>query len=118
MESGGSVNAIVIVIQLALVIFGIVISWIVYSKAEWPGWTCLVPFYNIYVMLKIAGKPGWWLILMFIPIVNIVFGIMAIAGLSRNFGKGTGFTLGLIFLYPIFMAILAFGGAEYEGESE
>ena len=60
-----------------------------------------------------AGKPGWWLILLFIPIVNIVISILAIAGLAKNFGKGVGFILGLIFLPIIFFPILGFGSAKY-----
>ena len=65
-------------------------------------------------MLKIAGKPGWWLILFFVPIVNIVIGIIAMVGLAANFGKGGGFVVGLLFLPFVFYPILAFGSAEYQ----
>jgi len=92
----------------------IVAMWKVFTKAGQPGWAILVPIYNAYVMLKIAGKPGWWLILLLIPIVNIVIGIMALAGLASNFGKGGGFVVGLLFLPFVFYPILAFGSAEYQ----
>jgi hypothetical protein len=85
--------------------------WQVFTKAGRPGWAILVPFYNMYVLLDIAGKPGWWLILMFIPLVNIVITIFMFIGLSEAFGKGTGFTLGLIFLPFIFVPILGFGSS-------
>lgn len=110
----GSVGGI---IGLLVAILMIVCWWKIFTKAGQPGWAVLIPFYNIYVMLKIAGKPGWWLILLIIPFVNFVIAILAVIGLAQNFGKGTGFILGLIFLSIIFIPILAFGDARYIGES-
>jgi hypothetical protein len=102
----------------APLLFGMIILyvgayWQVFSKAGRPGWAILVPFYNLYVLLDIAGKPGWWLILMFIPVVNIVFIIFMFIGLSEAFGKGTGFTIGLVMLPFIFVPILGFGSSTY-----
>ena len=104
---------IIALIELALLVLIIVSLWKVFNKAGRPGWAVLIPFYNIYVMLRVAGKPGWWLILLLIPIVNIVFGIITVAGISHNFGKSVKFTLGLIFLPIVFYPILAFGSAKY-----
>jgi hypothetical protein len=64
-------------------------------------------------MIKVAGKPGWWLILYFIPIVDLIIYIMVVHGIARAFGKGDGFTVGLIFLPFIFLPILGFGKAIY-----
>ena len=50
-------------VSLVWMIFVIVASWKVFTKAGQPGWAVLVPFYNIYVLCKIVGRPGWWLIL-------------------------------------------------------
>jgi hypothetical protein len=105
------------IIGLAIVIFFVVVWWKIFRKAGQPGWAILIPFYNLYVMLKVAGKPGWWLILFLIPIVNFIIGILMIVGLAQNFGKGTGFVLGLIFLGVIFLPILAFGSATYQGST-
>lgn len=102
---------------LAIMIFVIVSLWKVFTKAGQPGWAIFIPIYNAYVMLKIAGKPGWWLILMFIPIVSIVVGIVVLVALAQNFGKGAGFAVGLLFLPFIFYPILAFGDAQYVGSS-
>ena len=87
--------------------------WKVFTKAGQPGWAAIIPIYNAYVLLKIAQKPGWWLILLFVPIVNIVVGILALAALARNFGKGAGFVVGLILLPIVFYPILGFGDAPY-----
>ena len=49
----------------------------------------------------------------FIPIVSIVFAIMAMVALAANFGKGGGFAVGMILLPFIFMPILSFVDAVY-----
>jgi hypothetical protein len=53
-------------------------------------------------------------LLYFIPVVNIVIAIIATVGLAKNFGKGTGFAVGLILLGFIFLPILAWGDAQYQ----
>jgi len=66
-------------------------------------------------MLEIIGKPWWWLLLMLIPVVNLVFSIWAVNLLSKSYGHGVGFTLGLIFLSFIFIPILGLGESKYIG---
>ncbi|HVI47430.1 MAG TPA: DUF5684 domain-containing protein [Chitinophaga sp.] len=93
---------------LGLAVFVIICHWKIYTKAGQAGWASLIPIYNIYILLKIVGKPWWWLLLFCIPLVNIIFAIWATNLLSKSFGKDIGFTLGLLFLSPIFYAIMAF----------
>ncbi len=99
-----------------LAIVYIVAQWRIYQKAGKPGWASIIPIYNIIVLLEIIGKPWWWLLLMiFIPGVNIVFAIWMTNLLSKSFGQGVGFTLGLIFLGFIFYPILGYSNMEYQG---
>ncbi len=114
---GTSEIVFVITIFGALVILQIIATWRIYEKAGQPGWASIIPFYNFYVLLKIVGKPDWWLIWIFIPMANIVIGIWVINLLSKSFGKDEAFTLGLIFLSFIFYPILGFGNAEYHGSA-
>ena len=109
------VKVLIIIIPLALVLFFIVAAWKVFEKAGQPGWACIIPIYNAYVILKIVGKPGWWLLLYIIPVVDIVIHIIVMIDFARSFGKGTGFGVGLAFLSVIFMPILAFSDAKYIG---
>ena len=104
-----------IIIYLAIVVLLIVSLWKIYSKANKPGWACLIPIYNIIVLLRIIGKPWWWLLLLLIPIVNIVFAIWMTNLLSKSFGKNEGFTIGLLFLPFVFYPLLGFGEAKYNG---
>ncbi len=114
--AGAGVAAMfLLIIEIALIIVVIVGMWKVFEKAGKPGWGSIVPFYNQWLMCEIAGKPGWWMLLFFIPCVGIVFAIIVLAGVAKNFGKGTGFLLGMIFLPFIFYPILGFGDSQYQG---
>jgi hypothetical protein len=114
LASGGAV-AILFVIYVAVIVFEIAALWKVFVKGGRPGWAAIIPFYNTYVILKIVGRPGWWLILYFIPIVNIVILIIVMIDLSKSFAKSSGFAVGLILLAFIFIPILGFGEARYVG---
>ena len=103
-----------LLVELVILVLLVVTMWKIFTKAGEPGWASLVPIYNACVMFKIAGKPMWWIILCFIPIVNIIVSILAAIGLANKFGKGGGFAVGLILLPFIFYPILAFGDAEYQ----
>jgi len=104
-----------VIISLILTVLLIVSMWKIYTKAQKPGWACLIPIYNIIVLLEIVGKPWWWLLLMLIPFVNIIFAIWMLNLLSKSFGHGAGFTIGLLFLSIIFFPILGLGSSKYTG---
>ena len=104
---------IIMIFYVAFIVFMLVTMWKIFTKAGEPGWACIVPIYNVIVMLKIAGKPGWWILLMFIPVVSLIVSILVVVSLSQNFGKGSGYAIGLILLPVVFMPMLAFGSAEY-----
>jgi hypothetical protein len=107
--------AIFMLLWLAFVVFLIAAQWKVFEKAGQPGWACIIPIYNIIVLLKIVGKPSWWFLLFLIPGVNLVFAIWTINLLSKSFGKDEGFTIGLLILGFIFYPVLGFGSARYIG---
>jgi hypothetical protein len=104
-----------LILLVALLVFAIIAAFKVYEKAGQPGWAAIVPFYNTYVLLKIVGRPGWWLALMFIPVVNLVILIIVFVDLAKAFGKGGGFATLLILLPLVGMPLLAFGDAVYRG---
>jgi len=108
-------NPFFIICWLAVVIFLIAAQWKVYTKAGQPGWACIIPIYNIYILTKIAGKPGIWTLWCLIPIVNIVFVIWLYNILSKSFGHDEGFTVGLLLLGFIFWPILGYGRSKYQG---
>src|SRR5205085_7180214 len=99
---------ITIAVSLVMMIFFIACFWKIFEKAGQPGWASIIPIYNTIVLLKVAGKPWWWIFLLLIPGVNVIFAFIVFIDLAKNFGKGTGFGVGLIFLSFIFFPILAF----------
>ena len=106
----------VMAFTLVLTVLIVAALWTVFSKAGQPGWAALIPIYNAIVLLKIAGKPMWWILLFLIPFVNIVIGFLVAIGIAKNFGKGAGFGIGLALLGFIFYPILAWSDAAYEGQ--
>jgi ABC-type sulfate transport system permease subunit len=112
-ETGGAAVLVLVLLYVAAIVVVIAGLWKMFEKANQPGWGALIPIYNVILLLKIAGKPVWWIVLMFIPFVNIVVGILVPLAVARNFGRGAGFGVGLIFLPFIFYPILGFGQAQY-----
>ncbi len=102
-------------VELIASILIIVAMWKIFTKAGEPGWASLIPFYNFYKLFQISMGKGWYFLLLFVPLVNYIVIILLAINISRSFGKSTGFTLGLIFLSPIFLCILGFSSAQYLG---
>ena len=116
------VFGVIFLIALAFGILMIVANWKLFQKAGKPGWAAIVPFYNQYVLAEISWGNGWFFLITFatiIPLIGsiatIIFFVMSQIKLAKAFGKDGGFSVGLIFLNPIFLAILAFGKSEYVG---
>ncbi len=104
----------ILIFELILIAVIVVGLWKLFIKAGKPGWAALIPIYNTCIVIDMAGKPIWWVILLFIPGVGLVVSILMAIGLAKNFGRGAGTAVGLIFLPLIFILILAFGRAEYK----
>ena len=116
-SQGQAPSPISIIIGLLIALLLIVAMWKVFTKAGQPGWASIIPIYNLYVWCKIVGRPGWWIILMLIPFVNFIIGIILCIDMAKSFGKGVGFGIGLALLGIIFLPILGFGSAQYQGPS-
>lgn len=112
---GAAVGGAFGLIGLVFAIVMIAAMWKIFVKAGQPGWAAIVPIYNLYILLKIVGRPGWWILLFFIPFVNFIIMIIVAIDTAKSFGKGGGFAAGLILLPFIFYPILGFGSAQYQG---
>ncbi|ABQ24402.1 DUF5684 domain-containing protein [Geotalea uraniireducens] len=111
--AGRSLRYLLLLLAVSLLI--VVSMWVVFEKAGQSGVLSIIPIYNMYVLMEISGKPGWWLVLLFIPVVGFVFLLLAMLALAEKFGRGALFGLGLFFLPMFFFPMLAFGGSQYEG---
>jgi len=108
----------------------IICQWNIFKKAGEKGWKALIPVYNTYIYLKICGISGWFLLIHLLPFIGIeelqdfttaisfIFSIYSSYRLSKVFGHGIGYTIGLVLLPFVFYPILAFGSSEYSLETE
>lgn len=104
----------IVIFSLVIAVLSIVALWKIFDKAGIAGWKSLIPLYNSYCLCKITWGTGWVFLAYLVPIVNFVIVIITQYRLAKVFGKGIGFTLGLIFLAPFFLLALGFGSAEYD----
>jgi signal peptidase I len=61
--------------------------WKMFEKAKQPGWMGIVPIVNIYIMIKLSGRPAWWIVLALIPVINILVLIGITIDFVKSFGK-------------------------------
>ena len=132
--------AALIVVGIVILLLFTVAEWRILTKAGEKGWKSLIPFYSLFISHHIVGMshvwfilevftwitevvlelvegiPQWAVIAFGIPtlIITVVSGLIHMIKLCRCFGKGTGFTIGMILLPSLFTLILAFGKAEYQ----
>ena len=131
-------GGIYLIFALVWWILQIIANWNIFTKAGEAGWKSLIPIYGDYVSYKIAWQTSYfWLsfilgivasyvssanlnesifltvIATLLRIVIAVINIMYCIKLSRAFGHGIGFAIGLILLQPIFLLILGFGSDQY-----
>lgn len=103
---------------IAFSLFHIIMAFALWKmaerKKEEPKWFALLPLLNVMLLLKIAKKPTWWLILLFLPIVNIIALIMVTMALCERFGveKWWGLVAVLSPFNLILYVYLAYGTKE------
>ena len=108
-------------IVLIILVLTIIAQWKLFEKAGEAGWKCLIPIYSTVVLFRIAGISPWWVLgylAVIIPgiggLITLGITIYAMIMLAKSFGKGAGFTVGLILLNTIFIMILGFGSSSYQ----
>jgi hypothetical protein len=115
-SSGGAAGGLVgFVLYIGFIVLILASMWKIFAKMTQPGWYGIIPIFNYCVIAKQSGKDWWWGLLPLVPCIGVIFLIILLNELSKLFGKGVGYTLGLIILPFIFLPILAFGSAEYQG---
>jgi hypothetical protein len=111
-----AVAGTMMLVCFAIAVIFIIGLWKVFEKAGQPGWASIIPFYNCYILLKIAGRPGWWLVLMCIPLVNIVIALLVAIDIAKSFGQSAAFGVILLFLLSgVGYLVLGFGNYRYLG---
>jgi hypothetical protein len=93
-------------VLLALVVYLLLSApWCpVFAKAGKRWWVALLPVINLLVIMRIAARPTWWVLLLFVPLLGIAVWTVVCLDVAERFGHGVPFTIGLVFL-PFFFAL-------------
>ena len=107
---------VMMLIFAAIAVVFIIGFWKVFVKAGQPGWAAIVPIYNAYILTKIAGRPGWWVLLLLIPGVSIIIMLLLAIDIAKSFGQTPVFGVVMLFLLSgIGYLMLGFGKYQYIG---
>lgn len=137
----GGLATVGAIVWAVIAVLNIIGCWKIYTKFGEPGWKCLIPFYNTWVEYKYTWNPKMailiWVLSMGSEVVMQivgnesvlfnVFGLISFVGwgisivgyhkLSKSFGKGVGFTIGMVLMPSIFLTILGLGKSQYIGNT-
>lgn len=80
-------------------------TWKLYVKAGRKAWEAAIPIYNAIILMQIINRPKWWVILLFIPIINLLMFPVIWVETIRSFGKNT--------LLDTWLVLLSFGFYTY-----
>ena len=64
-------------------------TWRLYRAAGFNFWQALIPVYNAYVLMQIIRRPKWWVLLLFLPVINIMMFMVLWVDTAKHFGKNS-----------------------------
>ena len=138
----GSIFGFIAACAVIMWVFQIIAYWKMFTKAGVPGWKSIIPFYNQYIMYKLTWKTSWFWISLIVAVVygvftslnqsfpdNMLYAVLLLISavialvitiisyhkISKAYGHGAGYTVGMLFLWPIFVLILGYGKSQYIG---
>ena len=105
MNDYGIFSGMGLIFELAIYVWFALCLHVIASKTGTPnGWLAWIPIANLYLMCKIAGRSGWWTILFFIPLVNIIILVIIWMGIAEACHKPSW--LGILMLVPLVNVVL------------
>ncbi|MFD4959697.1 DUF5684 domain-containing protein [Microbacterium sp. NPDC058389] len=110
---------------ISLLLSAAVYVWIalalsaVFRKSGVESWKAWVPILNAVVLLQLAGLSGWWLLLIFFPVLGaialVVVFVFAVYRVSVAFGFGVGMTVLGVLVFPVWASVIGWGSARWVG---
>jgi hypothetical protein len=101
---------VAVILIVTYILMSIMLSRI-FRKAGVAGWKAWIPVYNTWKTLELGDQKGWWALVLFIPVLNIVatvFLYIAMYYIGIKLGKDGYFVLWAIFLPLVWYVWLAF----------
>ena len=76
-------------------------TWKLYQRAGYKPWQAAIPIYNAVVLMKIINRPVWWVLMFFMPIINLIIFPVVWVETARSFGKRS--------VTDTFLTLISFG---------
>jgi len=96
---GGFMVFFLLICAVFYVYFALALQTIAQKTNTENAWFAWIPILNIILMLNIAKKPIWWIILFFIPLVGLVMGILVWMGVAEARNKPNWW--GILMIVPV-----------------
>ena len=97
------------IIILTSFVIGVLVFSNLFVKAGRKRWEAFVPIYNYFVAMKIIGRPWWWTLLLFVPVVGNIMLIVVIYEFLHVFGyRKKRYTLFTILTLGLFLVYINF----------
>ncbi len=93
---------------LAIFLFFFAAMWRLFEKAGHSGLKAIIPIYNMYTLHRVAGQPGWWILIDLIPLVGFISACLMNKKIAEKFSASQGIMVLMILMPPIGYAIVAF----------
>ena len=97
-----------------LLFISIISMWGTLRKTRNKGWISLIPFYNIGCLSKDVLGSAWWSLLLFVPIVNVVFIFTLFYNMAKVFNKNDSYCVLMMLIPSVLWPLLAFDNSEYD----
>ena len=103
------------ILSISIAIISLIISIVmlislikIFTRNRKPGWGVIIPIYNFILMSEIAEVKSIYVILLFVPIVNIYARYVIYKGIAKKYNKSSGYAVGMLLVPFIFFPMLAF----------
>lgn len=114
-DSGGAGGlGVFLLVYLAIIVLIVASLWKISAKMGDPGWMGIIPIFNYYRIFA-RSRPEQAVLLTIVTLFCFIAGIIGSLDLAKLFGKSAGFGIGVVLLPFVFLPMLAFGNATYQG---
>jgi len=86
---------------------------LLFWKMSLPQYQALIPFFNVWVLLREFDRPEIWNLYLLVPFLNLYYGYLICLDLVRRFAKNDSYAYAVLLLPFIFIPVLAFGSDQY-----
>ena len=100
-----AVGAVILICALAAYVYVALAVQTIANKTNTPNsWLAWIPIANIILLLNVAQKPVWWIVLFLIPLVSLIMAIIVWMAVAERRGKPSWW--GIMLIVPVMNVII------------